>query len=35
MSSEYFTRISLYLVRLKTFERIYIKFRETELEEIS
>ena len=42
MSSEYFTRTSLHLVRLKIFEwinvseDIYIKFRETaELEEIS
>ena len=43
MSSEYFTRTSLYLVKLKIFEWIkilgrhlfYIKFRETELVEIS
>ena len=40
-SSEYFTRTSLYLVRLKYFnglnfiEDIYIKFRENELAEIS
>ena len=41
MSSEYFKRTSLYLVRLKSLnglnvlEDIYIKFRETELVEIS
>ena len=41
MISEYFTRTSLYLVSLKIFEwvefiqDIYIKFRETELIEIS
>ena len=41
MSSEYFKRTSLYLVRLQIFEwikflrAIYIKFRETEMIEIS
>ena len=41
MSSEYFTRTSLYLVRLKYFnglnflEDVQIKFRETELVEMS
>ena len=42
MSSEYFTRTSVYLVRLKIFEwivnffrDIHIKFRETELVEMS